>query len=123
MNLRGKNLSAFDKLRSRGHLKYYQDLNIDEIRKLEAAEASYIIPWDVQFKESSISTPTCLVLDASTKTNSGYSLNNILCIGIPDLVKLYDVVLEWQVGPVVIVGDISQFYPSVGLYEECWPFQ
>ena len=116
-------ISAFDKLRSRGHLKLYEDLNPDQKKRLEAAVSSYTIPWDVVWKESSISTPTRSVFDASSKTSTGYSLNDILATGIADLAKLLDIVVEWQVGPVAILGDVSQFYPTIGMVEESWPFQ
>ena len=35
---------AFDKLRKRGHLKYYEDLNVNQREKLIKAEAGYTIP-------------------------------------------------------------------------------
>ena len=116
-------IAAFDKLRSRGHLKYYDDLSVKQRTKLENAEVSYTIPWDVSFKASSVSTPTRTVYDASAKTSTGFSLNDLLATGIPDLVRLVELVLEWQVGPVAIVGDVSQFYPTIGLHEDSWPFQ
>ena len=116
-------VAAFDKLRKRGHIKFYEDLNIEQRTKLETADPSYTIPWDVQFKESSLSTPARSVFDASNKTSTGFSLNDLLATGIPELVKLLDVVLEWQVGPVAFVGDVSQFYCNIGLEEESWPFQ
>jgi hypothetical protein len=102
--------AAFDKLRRRGHLKFYEDLNVNQRDKLTKAEVGYTIPWDVVWKESSISTPARPVFDASSKTKTGYSLNDILATGIPDLVRLLDIVLEWQVGPAAFVGDVSQFY-------------
>ena len=122
-SVRTQILAAFEKLRKRGHIKHYEDLTEDQRKKLESAESSYTIPWDVQFKGNSISTPIRTVLDASSKTSTGFSLNDILAIGLPNLVLLIDVLLEWQVGPVAFVGDVSQFYPSVGLEEESWPFQ
>ena len=105
------------------YLKFYEDLNVNQRDKLTKAEVGYTIPWDVVWKESSISTPARPVFDASSKTKTGYSLNDILATGIPDLVRLLDIVLEWQVGPAAFVGDVSQFYCTIGLEEESWPFQ
>ena len=122
-NVRKAIIAAFDKLRSRGHLKYYDDLSAKQRTKLESADVSYTIPWDVSFKASSVSTPTRTVYDASAKTSTGFSLNDLLATGIPDLVRLVELVLEWQVGPVAMVGDVSQFYPTIGLHEDSWPFQ
>ena len=114
--------AAFEKLRSRGHIKFYEDLSADQ-RKILDTEVGYTIPWDVVWKESSLSTPARTVYDASSKTSSGYSLNDILATGIPDLAKLVDVLLDWHIGPTAFVGDVSQFYCSVGLVEESWPYQ
>ena len=75
------------------------------------------------WKESSLSTPARTVYDASSKTASGFSLNDILATGIPDLAKLLDVLLDWHIGPTAFVGDVSQFYCSIGLVEESWPYQ
>ena len=114
--------AAFEKLRNKGHIKFYEDLNANQRKNLEA-ECGYTIPWDVVWKETSLSTPARTVYDASSKTSSGYSLNDILATGIPDLAKLLDVLLDWHIGPVAFVGDVSQFYCSVGLLEESWPYQ
>jgi hypothetical protein len=80
---------AFDKLRKRGYLKYYDDLNVEQKNKLVMADTGYTIPWDV-WKETSISTPARPVFDASSKTSTGHSLNDILATGIPDLARLLD---------------------------------
>ena len=115
-------MDAFEKLRSRGHLKYYEDLNIDQRTKLES-KTGYTIPWDVVWKETSLSTPARTVYDASSKTSTGFSLNDVLATGIPDLVRLLDILLDWHVGPAAFVGDVSQFYCSIGMDEESWPYQ
>ena len=101
-------LGAFEKLRSRGHMKLYEDLNIDQRTRIES-QTGYTIPWDVVWKESSISTPARTVFDASSKTPTGVSLNDVLATGIPDLVRLLDVLLDRHVGPAGFVGDVSEF--------------
>ena len=113
---------AFSKLRDKGHIKYYEDLNQDQRKALDA-QTGYTIPWDVVWKESSVSTPARTVYDASSKTSTGFSLNDVLATGIPDLVRLLDILLDWHVGPVAFVGDVSQFYCTIGMEEESWPYQ
>ena len=115
-------LDAFEKLRSRGHIKLYEDLNRDQRTKLES-KTGYTIPWDVVWKETSLSTPARTVYDASSKTSTGLSLNDVLATGIPDLVRLLDILLDWHIGPAAFVGDVSQFYCSIGMEEESWPYQ
>ena len=103
-------------------MKFYEDLNEDQKKTLDKV-TGYTIPWDDVWKESSLSTPARTVYDASSKTSSGFSLNDILATGIPDLAKLLDVLLDWHMGPTAFVGDVSQFYCSVGLMEESWAYQ
>ena len=122
-NARKEIVAAFHKLRKNGHIRYYEDLTDEQVFMLENAESSYTIPWDVQFKGNSLSTPVRTVLDASSKTSTGYSLNDVLAVGVPNLVMLVDVLLDFMMGPVAFVGDVTQFYPSVGLEESSWPFQ
>ena len=80
--------AAFEKLRNKGHIKFYEDLNENQRKTLEA-ETGYTIPWDVVWKETSLSTPARTVYDASSKTSSGYSLTDILATGIPDPLVYY----------------------------------
>ena len=122
VKIKNEILAAFEKLRNKGHLKYYEDLNIDQRNKLET-QVGYTIPWDVVWKESSLSTPARTVFDASSKTSTGLSLNDVLATGTPDLVRLLDVLLDWHIGPIAFVGDVSQFYCTIGLVEKSWPFQ
>ena len=97
-------------------------MSASQVEKLES-EVGYHIPWDVVWKETSLSTPARTVYDVSSKTSTGHSLNDILATGILDLARLLDILIQWHVGPVAIVGDVSQFYCSVGLAEESWPYQ
>ena len=60
-SVRSKILESFEKLRKKGHIKHYEDLNAEQISILENAEPSYHIPWDVQFKGNSLSTPLRIV--------------------------------------------------------------
>ena len=115
-------IGASEKLRVRGHVKLYDDLTAAQVAKLDS-EAGYHIPWDVVWKETSLSTPARTVYDASSKTSTGFSLNDVLATGIPDLARLLDILLQWHIGPVAIVGDVSQFYCSIGLKEESWAYQ
>ena len=74
------------------------------------------------FKDS-ISTPVRTIFDASASTSSGFSLNDCLAQGSPNLVKLLSMLLEWQMGRNALVGDISQFYPTVLLVPKHWRYQ
>ena len=83
---------------------------------------SYWIPWNMALKDS-ILTPVRTVFDASASTSSGFSLNDCLAQGSPNLVKLLSMLLEWQMGRNALVRDISQFYPTVLLVPKQWRYQ
>ena len=113
---------AWNKLIDKEHLVFVKDLSPIHQKLLENAPVSYYIPWNLQFKES-ISTPIRPVFNASSNTSSGLSLNDVLAKGVPDLVKLLSVMLDWQMGLSGVCGDISQFYPTIKLVPEHWCFQ
>ena len=90
---------------------------------LDNSASSYVIPWDMQFKGNSLSTPARIVLDASSKTSTGCSFNDVLAVGTPNLVMLIEALLDLMMVSEAFVGDVSQFYPSVALEEESWAHQ
>ena len=115
--------TGFNKLFENDHMILLKELPQDMQEKIMNANPSYTIPWDVAFKEGSISTPARPVFDASSKTPGGMSLNDLLAKGQPDLVRLLDMVLAWRMGPSALTGDIRQFYNSILLVPEFWQFQ
>ena len=114
--------AAFDKLIDKGHIVLVKDLPKDVEKRIRAAKPSYTIPYDVAFKDS-LSTPARPVFDASSKTPGGYSLNDLLPKGKPDIVRLLDMVLDWRMGASALTGDIRQFYNNIKLKEDYWQFQ
>ena len=114
--------AAWDKMIKKGHLIFLKDLSPEHQKMLLSAVVSYWIPWNIQFKDS-ISTPIRTVLNASSTTSSGLSLNDCLAKGTPDLVELLSVMLDWQMGDSAFCGDISQFYPTILLIAKHWQYQ
>ena len=115
--------AAFNKLLDKGHIVLLDDVPKELGDKIKAAKPSYTIPFDVAFKEESVSTPARPVFDASSKTPGGYSLNDLLAKGQPDMVRLMDMVLDWRMGKSALTGDIRQFYNTISLHEDHWQFQ
>ena len=115
--------AGFKKLFDNDHIVLLDDLPQDIQEKIKNAKPSYTIPWDVAFKEGSLSTPARPVFDASSKTPGGVSLNDLLAKGQPDLVRLLDMVLAWRMGPSALTGDIRQFYNTILLLPDYWQFQ
>ena len=114
---------GFQKLLDRGHIIKWEDLTQEQRLNIDNSSDAYCIPWDVGFKETSLSTPARPTFDASSKTPTGFSLNDILAKGSADLVSLVSMLLDWLIGPSALVGDISQFYNTVLLEEDHWKYQ
>ena len=114
--------AAWEKMIQKGHLIFLKDLSPQYQEMLSQAKVSYWIPWNIQFKDS-ISTPIRPVLNASSTTSTGLSLNDCLAKGTPDLVELLSVMLDWQMGKSAFCGDISQFYPTIKLIPNHWQYQ
>lgn len=71
------------------------------------------LPHHGVMKESSTSTKLRAVFDASSKTSSGKSLNNILRVGPTIQSSLFDVVMRFRFYNVALTGDIRQMYRQV----------
>ena len=90
---------GFQKLLDRGHIIKWEDLTQEQRLNIDNSSDAYCIPWDVGFKETSLSTPARPTCNASSKTPTGFSLNDILAKGSADLVSLVSMLLDWLIGP------------------------
>ena len=50
-------------------------------------------------------------------------MNQLLAKGDADLASLLEMMLSWVIGRVGFTADISQFYNSILLDEDHWPYQ
>lgn len=71
---------------------------------------THIIPHHAVFKESSTTTKTRVVFDASAKTTNGHSLNDRMHIGPTILEDLWAVLLRWRMGRIALTADIEKMY-------------
>ena len=77
------------------------------------ASDSYYLPMHGVTKESSSTTKLRVVFDASAKTSTGNSLNDLLAIG-PTLHPTLDrILIKFRTYRVVVSGDISKMYMEV----------
>ena len=68
-------------------------------------------------KESSSTTKVRAVFDASMKTSSGVSLNDMLMVGPTVHPPLIDILLRFRMHRIAIVADISKMYRAIELPE------
>ena len=86
-----------------------------------AASPSYFMPVHSVVKETSSTTKVRAVFDASAKTTSHHSLNDILAVG-PTLHPTIDkILMRFRQYPVAISSDIAKMYREVLLHPEDQP--
>ncbi|XP_018362903.1 PREDICTED: uncharacterized protein LOC108761065 [Trachymyrmex cornetzi] len=75
------------------------------------------LPHHSVIKESSSSTKLRTVFNASSKTSSGKSLNDILMTGPAIQGNLTDILLRYRMYKVALTGDIKQMYRQIIVHE------
>lgn len=71
----------------------------------------------------SLSTKLRVVFNASAKTSSGYSLNDMMYKG-PNLQRdLQCLIVKWRIYPYAFVSDIEKMYRQILVHEEDQPYQ
>lgn len=105
--------------RELGHMVKVEDFSlIDTDSKL-----CYYLPHHAIFKESSLTTKTRVVFDASAKTNSGLSLNDTQYVGPTIQNDLLSIILQFRIYPFVINADISKMYRQILIHSDERRFQ
>ena len=121
--------AAFKKLIDKGFIKFLKDITDEEKNKFIHKEVQYFLPWRIQFKPGSASTPVRVVFDASSRTakrpdnSGGRCLNDLVCKGPIDSMDLMRVILRFVVGQVALVADLSKMYNQFSLLPEFWNLQ
>ncbi|XP_058817817.1 uncharacterized protein LOC131681123 [Topomyia yanbarensis] len=85
-------------------------------------EAVYL-PHHCVIKEASSTTKCRVVFDASAKTTSGKSLNDILMAGPVLQDSLVIILLRFRIPTIVITGDIKQMYRMIEVHQDDRDFQ
>uniref|UniRef100_A0AAG5DS52 Integrase catalytic domain-containing protein n=1 Tax=Anopheles atroparvus TaxID=41427 RepID=A0AAG5DS52_ANOAO len=95
-------------------LRHMRLVNTDE----KEPATTYYLPHHPVFKESSTTTKLRVVFDGSSKTSSGYSLNESLCKGPVVQDELLDLLLRFRTYEVALVGDVEKMYRQVKLHPD-----
>lgn len=95
------------------------DLGHAELVPSEDIEKSecqvFYLPMHVVYKSSSTTTKIRAVFDASAKSASGVSLNDILLVGLTVHPSLIDVLLRFRQHEIAVTADVSKMYRAVEL--------
>ncbi|XP_055591539.1 uncharacterized protein LOC129743526 [Uranotaenia lowii] len=86
-------------------------------------DEGYYIPHHAVFKESSSTTKTRVVFDASAKTTTGISLNDTLLVGPTVQSDLVSILLRFCTHQVALTADIPKMYRQVKLHQDDCKYQ
>ena len=79
---------------------------------------TFYLPIHAVYKRDSLTTKVRAVFDASAKSSTGVSLNDLLLVGPTIHPSLIDVLLRFRLHRVALVADVSKMYRNVELAEE-----
>ncbi len=79
---------------------------------------TFYLPMHAVYKASSSTTKVRAVFDASAKSSTSVSLNDILLVGPTVHPTLIDVLLRFQMHPVALTADVSKMYWAVELVDD-----
>ena len=113
---------SIGKLIKRGFVSLKQDLSPEEADIVEKHQTDYYLPTAIVFKSGSLSTPSRVCLDASAKSPTGFSLNDLLPKGMCSI-RVGALVHHWKSFPIAISGDLSSYFCRFNLTPEYWPVQ
>ena len=122
-------LDAFKKLMDKKYIVFLDEIPEEIKEKFIHKEVQYYLPWRIQFKPTSASTPVRPVFDASSGTkkrqdgSGGRCLNDLVCKGPIDTLDLLRVVLGFLIGPVAFAADLTKMYNQFKLVPEMWNLQ
>lgn len=102
---------------------YLDQGHIHKVARDASASPAYYIPHHAVTKLDSSSTPVRIVFDASAKTSTSLSLNDILYTGPKLQADICSMFLNFRIFPVAFTADIRQMYRQINLCEEHQRFQ
>ena len=101
----------------------------DVLNRFMKKDVQYHLPWRIQFKPGSASTPARVVFDASSGTrkrsdgSAGRCLNDLCCKGPIDTLDLLRVMLRFLIGKYALAADLTKMYNQFSLLPDRWNLQ
>ncbi|XP_078051714.1 uncharacterized protein LOC144477851, partial [Augochlora pura] len=83
----------------------------------------YYLPHHAVFKEASATTKIRVVFDASAKTSTGNSLNDVLLVGPTIQDTLFTILLRFRTHVYVLTADIEKMFRQISLHVEDRKYQ
>lgn len=108
--LKHEYVSFMEEYKALGHMS--------EVNHLDTQIGFNYLPHHCVFKKDSTTTKVRVVFDASAKTESGFSLNDILMIGPTIQHELVSILLRFRKHRIAITADCAKMYRQVNLQPE-----
>ena len=115
-------LAAEKKLQDLGYVDWLSNLDQADQDMILNSPVMHFISWLIVYS-ASITTPVRPVFNASAKTPSGYSLNDILPKGTNNMNNLVEIIIRWMIKRFGYHTDVRKMYNSVALDKKFWRFQ
>lgn len=100
-----------------GHMKLIQNASSNK-QQNEKDYPTYYLPHHAVLKEESETTKLRVVFDASAKTESGISLNDVQMVGPTIRQDLFNILIRFQEHRYAITADISKMYRQIRVIPE-----
>lgn len=97
--------------------EYYNLNHMREVTENSSDKLPYYMPHHAIIKPSSTTTKVRVVFDASMKTSSGLSLNNVLMVGPTVQSDLLSIILRFRLHKIVMIADITKMYRQIKVDE------
>jgi hypothetical protein len=122
LELRREYTKFMDEYLSLGHMQLVPEGD-DNSHDSTSDKLIFFLLHHAVFKESSTTTKTRVVFDASTKSTTGISLNDILMVGPTFQQDLISIVLRFRMDMYAITADISKMYRQIKVHLEDYDLQ
>lgn len=93
-------------------------VSLGHMRPMPEKSDAYYIPHHAVLKLSSTTTKLRQVFDASRKSNSGYSLNDILMVGPTIQDDLSSLIIRWRKYPIAFSSDLEKMYRKILIHND-----
>lgn len=103
LKLKAKYVALIQEYQALGHMSEIIKSN----RKIENV---YYVPHHCVIKNKGLTTKLRVVLDASAKSHSGLSLNDVLHVGPNIQDDLFDILIRFRKHKIVFIADIEKMY-------------
>jgi len=119
LEVRKENTKFMDEYLSLGHMQLVPE---EDDRSYDNASNKpiFFLPYHAVFKESSTTTKTRVVFDASAKSTTGVSLNDMLMVGPTIQQDLISIVLRFRMHMYAMTADISKMCRQIRVHPEAY---